>query len=1201
MSKSRSFTRGIRWLVTFVLLMGTISYQFPAEASEADSHGYHPVPVSGTWEYDMNGKFAYPVGIASDGSGNVYVADTNNNRIQKFDSSGIFVNAWGSYGNGDGQFIEPAGVAVDGNGNVYVADRGNRRIQKFDSNGAFVTAWGSLGSGDGQFSAPAGVAVDASGNVYVADTNNHRIQKFNSSGAFVTVWGSHGSGIGKFSGPQGVAVDGSGNIYVADWGNSRIQKIDSEGAFALVGGTGSSIGKFSGPQGVAVDGSGNVYVADTNNNRIQKFDSSGTFVTAWGSNGGGDGQFKFPRGAAVDGSGNVYVADSNNNRIQKFDASGNFLGKWGGFGSPSMDISYVAADRSGNVYVADTNNNRIQKFDSNGRFVTAWGSYGGGNGQFSIPVGVAVDGSGNVYVADAENNRIQKFDSSGTFITAWGSTGGGNGQFNWPTGVAVDGSGNVYVADLENNRIQKFDSSGTFVTAWGSWGSDDGQFNGPIGVAVDGIGNVYVADTRIQKFDSSGTFVTAWGTNGSGNGQFGGGRPGGVAVDGYGNVYVADTGNSRIQQFDSDGQFLTLWAAEYPETIAVDGTGIVYVSQESKVTKYMPDNVADADGIMLSAGGLSPAFDRNTVSFTVSVAANVKSVTITPTPADPLSTVSVSDASGTVTGVVYGGVTSYTTNLRVGENPVSIAITSFDESMTKTYTIIVNRLSSTDAVLGATAGDGFVDLAWTSVTEAVYYNVKRGTTDGGPYETIASSASATYTDTSVINGMTYYYIITAADETGEIGRSNQASATPLSVPTAPAGLAATPGDHQVALTWDAVGTAEFYSVKRSASSGGPHMRIATNLSSAAYTDTGLSNGTVYYYVVTAHNSIGESSNSAQVGATPVSSGGSGPAPSAGPVPNGDGLLQMNVTPEQGGTGELKGVVRLKVQAGAVPADGNISAAVVSPDQAPPTGSLKAASPVVEFTSSTGRTFGKPVEMTFFYDKDKAGRQVAIYYYNEQQERWIYIGGKVNVDGTVTVSVNHFTKFAVFEVEPASFADLAGHWATAYTDRLVGMKVIQGYPDRTFRPDAAVTRAQFAKMLAEALGLTAPANVSDFADDSEIPAWAKSAVSAAVKAGLISGYPEQGVIRFKADQTITRAEMAVMIARALNVDANIEVNRANRFKDAAAIPDWARASIEAAVAAGILTGYEDGTFRPDHQATRSEAAAMIYKLLEVLKL
>ena len=537
--------------------------------------------------------FNAPLAIAIDGSGNVYVADTWNHRIQKFTRDGQFIVKWGSEGSGNGQFDRPSGIAVDSNGNVYVADRYNGRIQKFTSSGQFITKWGSRGSGDGQFGDPFGIVVDSSGNVYVADgLNNHRIQKFTSSGQFITKWGSYGGGDGQFYFPSAIAIDSSSNFYITDRNNHRIQKFTSSGQFITKWGSqGSGDGQFYYPEGVAVDSSGNVYVTDGNNHRIQKFTSSGEFITKWGSYGGGDGQFETPFGIAVDGSGNVYVADQRNNRIQKFTPSGEFITKWGSGGSGDGQFYFpsgIAIDSSSNVYVADGfNNNRIQKFTSSGQFITKWGSYGGGNGQFYFPSGIAVDSSGNVYVADTGNHRIQKFTSTSQFITKWGSEGSGDGQFNQPLGLTVDSSDNIYVADSLNHRVQKFTSNGELITKWGSEGSGDGQFNQRSGLAVDSSDNIYVVDTfnhRIQKFTSNGQFVTKWGSFGSGDGQFD--FPCGIGLDSSGNVYVADSYNHRIQKFTPDGQFITKWgsfgnnAGEFssPEGIAVSSDGKVYVS-----------------------------------------------------------------------------------------------------------------------------------------------------------------------------------------------------------------------------------------------------------------------------------------------------------------------------------------------------------------------------------------------------------------------------------------------------------------------------------------------------------------------------------------------------------------------------------------------------------------------------------------------
>src|SRR5689334_15471389 len=112
-----------------------------------------------------------------------------------------YLTQWGTYGSGDGQFNGPYGVATDAFGNVYVVDQNNNRIQKFTSTGTYLAQWGTFGSGNGQFAIPAGIATDAAGNVYVADRDNFRIQKFTGSGTYLTQWGTYGTGAGQLINP----------------------------------------------------------------------------------------------------------------------------------------------------------------------------------------------------------------------------------------------------------------------------------------------------------------------------------------------------------------------------------------------------------------------------------------------------------------------------------------------------------------------------------------------------------------------------------------------------------------------------------------------------------------------------------------------------------------------------------------------------------------------------------------------------------------------------------------------------------------------------------------------------------------------------------------------------------------------------------------------------------------------------------------
>jgi len=177
---------------------------------------------------------------------------------------------------------------------------------------------------------------------------------------------------------------------------------------------------------------------------------------------------------------------------------------------------------------------------------------------------------------------------------------------------------------------------------------------------------------------------------------------------------------------------------------------------------------------------------------------------------------------------------------------------------------------ATPAGVVATAGNQQVSLTWTASSGASSYNVKRATTSGGPYTKVATATSANDTDTGLTNGTAYFYVVSAVNSAGESANSAEVSATPTGAPAVPTGLIATAGNQQVSLRWNPSSGAASYKVKRGTASGGPYTTVATPTTTGA-TDTGLTNGTAYYYVVTAVNASGESGNSNQVSATPSGS------------------------------------------------------------------------------------------------------------------------------------------------------------------------------------------------------------------------------------------------------------------------------------------------------------------------------------------
>ncbi len=284
----------------------------------------------------------------------------------RLESDGRLVT--GEPGAGRGQFQRPAGVAVDAGGNIFVADSLNNRVQKLDPDGR-VTA--VLASPRG-FREPWGVAVGGDGSVYVADTWNHRIQKFDRDLNFVTMWGQPPRQVGaegadplELYGPRAIAIDAAGNLLVTDTGHARVVKYSPEGRpLGSFGSSGTAAGQFQEPVAVAIAPNGDILVTDTWNGRIQRFDASfgykGEFtVDGWASRGVENKPY-----LAFSPDGGLYVTVPDTGQVLRFGPDGRALGAAGDVGAtnqPGRAIG-VAVDTAGNVWVTDASGGRVVRF-----------------------------------------------------------------------------------------------------------------------------------------------------------------------------------------------------------------------------------------------------------------------------------------------------------------------------------------------------------------------------------------------------------------------------------------------------------------------------------------------------------------------------------------------------------------------------------------------------------------------------------------------------------------------------------------------------------------------------------------------------------------------------------------------------------------------------------------------------------------------
>jgi sugar lactone lactonase YvrE len=368
-----------------------------------------------------------PLGIAVDAAGNLFIADVFNNRVRKVDVVSKIITTvagMGSSYTGDGgpataaALNVPFSIHLDSLGNIYIADTVNNRIRRVDVSTGFITTVagnGNLGfSGDGgpavkaELSFPQGVAVDNEGNIFIAETFVHRIRKVDSrTKLIVTIAGTLGepgfsgdgspASLAKLNLPRGMAVDPVGNLYIADSGNHRIRKIDAATqVITTVAGTGTRgfsgdggpalFAAFNEPWGIALDRAGNIYVADTSNFVVRKIDAKTGVVNTVAGTGSNpsstdpppDGRpaiataIATPYGVAMDASGNLFI-------------------------STTLDKVFKVASATGLITTL-AGNGLIGLSGDNGPAVEA---------RLNLPTAISVDGEGNLFIVDGFNNRLR--------------------------------------------------------------------------------------------------------------------------------------------------------------------------------------------------------------------------------------------------------------------------------------------------------------------------------------------------------------------------------------------------------------------------------------------------------------------------------------------------------------------------------------------------------------------------------------------------------------------------------------------------------------------------------------------------------------------------------------------------------------------------------------------------------------------------
>jgi uncharacterized protein (TIGR03437 family) len=503
----------------------------------------------------------------------------------------------------------PMGAAYDAAGNLYIADTGNNRIRIVTPDGTISTfaGTGQAGfNGDGPATSvslrfPRDVAVDAAGIVYINDWLNYRIRKV-SNGMMTTIAGNGQSGdaatnVAATSAPlddvEGLAVDSSGTVYISEFHGNRVRKITAAGQLVIVAGTGtfgySGDGgnplnaQLASPGGVAVNSGGDIIISDTGNEVIRKISGNVITTIAGVYNQEGispDGipaaqaVFTNPFGLAVSSNNEIYIADRDNFRIRKIsgDATVSTVAGNGRLirlrdGGPAtlatlVDPFGVTVDPNGGLFIADTDNSVVRHVDASQTLATVTGSgwrQCSGDGGLTVqaglssPVQITLDSANDFFIVDegscGPGGTVRKATSSGTisgFITG----------LDEPTQVAFDSSNNMYIAESGKNQIDRVSPSGAATVF------NQTPLSQPTGIAFDAVGNLYVTEfgagkvTRIAPDGTSAPFA--------GGGQISGTaidgapalsvkllNPAGITVDSQGNVYFSDAIGGRVYQVTS--------------------------------------------------------------------------------------------------------------------------------------------------------------------------------------------------------------------------------------------------------------------------------------------------------------------------------------------------------------------------------------------------------------------------------------------------------------------------------------------------------------------------------------------------------------------------------------------------------------------------------------------------------------------------